>query len=279
MPSGQNPASRQMALRVAGLRAGYHGGTVLHDINLHAAPGKVHVLLGGNGAGKTTLIHAIAGIGQVQHHGGRILLDDADTTRDVSGWPPHRRARSGMALVPQGRRVFGTLTVAEHFTLLSGAAHPARTWSGDWLAAAFPPLIRRLDTPARHLSGGEQQMLAIARALLCQPRLLLLDEPTEGLSPPIAQRVRSDVLDRLTAAGVSVLLATPDLDLARAVAADVTVLTAGRVSARFDRARLRADPTHLLTALTPVTPQPPTATAGPTTGLAASPDLDPGAQR
>jgi branched-chain amino acid transport system ATP-binding protein len=251
MTATHHPTPRTLAARVAGLRAGYQGGTTLHDITLQVAPGTVHVLLGGNGAGKTTLIHAIAGIGQVQRHGGRILLEDGDDTRDVSGWPAHRRARAGVALVPQGRRVFGTLTVAEHFKLLPGATHPARTCSGDWLASVFPPLIHRLDTAGRHLSGGEQQMLAIARALLCQPRLLLLDEPTEGLSPPIAQRVRRDVLDRLTAAGVSVLLATPDLDLARAVAAEVTVLTAGRVSARFDRVHLPADPAHLLAALTP----------------------------
>src|SRR5213083_1233767 len=114
--TSRTPASRGLALRVTGLRAGYHGGTALHSIDLHVAPGTVHVLLGGNGAGKTTLIHAIAGIGPVQHHGGRILLEDGDTSHDTSGWPPHRRARSGLALVPQGRRVFGTLTVAEHFT-------------------------------------------------------------------------------------------------------------------------------------------------------------------
>src|SRR6266704_6150944 len=204
MPTGHGSSPHGLGLRVDGLRAGYDGGTVLHDIDLTVAAGTVHVLLGTNAAGKTTLIHTIAGIGQVHRHGGRILLADGDTSRDVSGWPPQRRAGAGIALVPQGRRVFETLTVAEHFTLLAGAAHPALTFSGDWWSYLFPPLIRRLDTPARHLSGGEQQMLAIARALLCQPRLLLVDEPTEGLSPPIAQRVSHDVLNRLTADGVTV---------------------------------------------------------------------------
>src|SRR6266516_5696219 len=116
MPTGQ-----PRTLRVAGLHAGYHGGTVLHDVDLDVPAGTVHVVLGANGAGKTTLIHAIAGIGQVQHHRGRILLDDGDTASDVSAWPAHRRARTGVALVPQGRRVFGTLTVGEHFTLLPKA--------------------------------------------------------------------------------------------------------------------------------------------------------------
>ncbi len=278
MPTGQSVSTRRLGLRVAGLSAGYHGGTVLHDIDLHVPAGTVHVLLGANGAGKTTLIHTIAGIGLARRHRGRILLDD--TTRDVSGWPAHRRARAGVALVPQGRRVFGTLTVAEHFTLLPGAAHPANAWSGDWLAYVFPPLIRRLDTQARHLSGGEQQMLAIARALLCQPRLLLLDEPTEGLSPPIAQRVRQEVLDRLAADGVTALLATPDPDLARTVASHITVLTAGRVTARFDPTSLPTDPAQMLAALAPATSaHRPTTTARTTTGPTAPTDLNPGVPR
>ncbi len=228
-------AHRSLSLQVTGLHAGYHGGTVLHGIDLDLPAGTVHAVIGANGAGKTTLIHTLAGIGHTEQSSGRIQLGDGQSTRDVSTWPTHRRARAGLGLVPQGRRVFATLTVAEHFTLLPHATDPARTWSVERLVTVFPQLARRLTSQARHLSGGEQQMLAIARALLTQPRLLLLDEPTEGLSPPIAQRI-GQIIGDLAADGVTVLLATPDLDLARAVADQVSVLTAGRITARFDPA-------------------------------------------
>src|SRR6266498_3148973 len=271
-------AHRSLSLQVTGLHAGYHGGTVLHGIDLDLPAGTVHAVIGANGAGKTTLSHTLAGIGHAEQSSGRILLGDGQSTRDVSTWPTHRRARAGLGLVPQGRRVFATLTVAEHFTLLPHATDPARTWSVERLVTVFPPLIRRLETQARHLSGGEQQMLAIARALLCQPRLLLLDEPTEGLSPPIAQRVRQEVLDRLAANGVTALLATPDPDLARTVASHITVLTAGRVTARFDPTSLPTDPPQMLAALAPATSaHRPTTTARTTTGPTAPTDLNPGA--
>ncbi len=238
------PAHRSLSLQVAGLHAGYHGGTVLHGIDLDLPAGTVHAVIGANGAGKTTLIHTLAGIGHAEQSSGRILFGDGQTIRDVSAWPAHRRARAGLGLVPQGRRVFATLTVAEHFTLLPHATDPARTWSVERLVTVFPQLARRLTSQARHLSGGEQQMLAIARALLTQPRLLLLDEPTEGLSPPMAQRMRQIIGD-LADDGVTVLAATPDLDLARAVADQVSVLTAGRITARFDSAALPTAADHV----------------------------------
>jgi branched-chain amino acid transport system ATP-binding protein len=217
------------SLRLTGLRAGHGGGTVLHGIDLDLAAGTVHAVVGANGAGKTTLLHMIAGIGPARQTGGRIMLGDSDLT----GRPAYARARAGLALVPQRRRVFETLTVADHFTLQPGGADPARPWSVQRLVTVFPQLARRLDHQARHLSGGEQQMLAIARALLAQPRLLLLDEPTEGLALPLAGRV-TQLIGELAAEGISVLLATPDPGLAHAVADQVSVLTAGRVTAQSD---------------------------------------------
>jgi len=240
-----------LSLHVAALSAGYRGSTVLHGIDLDLPAGTVHAVLGANGAGKTTLIHTIMGVGPVRRGNGQIRLDDGDRIRDISGWPAHRRARAGLALVPQGHRVFPTLTVAEHFTLVPHGTDPTRTCSVEWLVTVFPQLARRLGSQGRHLSGGERQMLAIAVALLAQPRLLLLDEPTEGLAPPMAQRVRQEIFERLAGDGVTVLLATPDLELARTVADRLTILSAGRVTARFDRASLPTDPAPLLAALTP----------------------------
>ncbi len=249
-----------LSLQVAGLSAGYHGGTVVHALDLDVPAGTVCAVLGPNGAGKTTLIHTVMGIGPASATNGRIRLDTGRGIRDVTRWAAHRRARTGMALVPQGRRVFADLTVAQHVKLLRGPTTIARAvrqradrdrvWTVERLVTVFPQLGQRLDAAGRHLSGGEQQMLAIARALLTQPRLLLLDEPTEGLAPPMAQRVAT-VIGQLAADGVTVLLATPDVDLARAVADRVAVLSAGRVTARFDRASLLADPAPLLAALDP----------------------------
>jgi branched-chain amino acid transport system ATP-binding protein len=254
------PRGAGLSLQVAGLSAGYHGSSVLQAVDLDVPAGMVCAVLGPNGAGKTTLIHAVMGIGQARTTGGRIRVDAGQGLRDITRWAAHRRARLGMALVPQGRRVFAGLTVAEHLKLLRGPTTVARAvrqradrdrvWTVERLVTVFPQLGQRLTTAGGHLSGGEQQMLAIARALLTQPRLLLLDEPTEGLSPPMAQRVAT-VIGQLAADGVAVLLATPDVPLAVSVADHVHVLAGGRLSARFDGTDLRADPGPLHAALDP----------------------------
>ena len=262
------PHHRPLSLHVTGLSAGYRGGTVLHGLDLDLPAGTVHAVLGANGAGKTTLIHTVMGVGPVRRGSGRILLSEGARSHDISGWPAYRRARAGLALAPQGHRVFPTLTVEEHFKLIPHGTDPTRACSVEWLVTVFPQLARRLGSQGRHLSGGERQMLAIAVALLAQPRLLLLDEPTEGLASPMVQRVRQEIFAKLGADGVTVLLATPDLELARTVANHVTVLSAGRITARFDRANLPADPAPLLAALTPTpagqpdTPTPATTRAG-----------------
>src|SRR6266545_2817257 len=159
---------------------------------------------------------------------------------------------AGAALVPQGRRVFASLTVAEHLTLTRHTQASIR-WPVDRILALFPQLGHRLAHRGGQLSGGEQQMLAIARALRTQPRLLLLDEPTEGLAPTVAGQVR-DVIGVLAADGLGILLATPNLPLAAAVADHVVVLAAGRVVADLNADTARTDPAHLVDLLAPTTP-------------------------
>ncbi len=233
-------------LRVEDLRAGYDGGTVLHGITLAVPAGEVHAIVGHNGAGKTTLLHAIAGL--VPPMAGRVHVDD----RDVSGLPAHRIARAGVALVPQGRRVFASLTVAEHFTLPRARRRSTPTWTVRRVLDLLPSLGRRLTHRGAQLSGGEQQMLAIALALLTQPRLLLLDEPTEGLGPAVAQQVR-DVIGTLAVDGVAVLLATPQLELATGRARCISVLDIGRIVATVGGDADRAA-AALVASLAPTTP-------------------------
>jgi branched-chain amino acid transport system ATP-binding protein len=211
-------------LHIDRLEAGYGGGTVLHDVTLDVPAGAVHAIIGDNGAGKTTLLGAVAGL--VSPRRGVIRL----AGQDITGWPSHRRIRAGVALVPQGRRVFASLTVAEHLAIAYRRTSRAGTGSKPWdrrrVLALLPQLAGRLHHLGAHLSGGEQQMLAIARALLTQPRLLLLDEPTEGLAPALAGQVLA-LVGELADDELTILLAGPDPDVA-AVAGRVTTLTAGR---------------------------------------------------
>ena len=168
-------------LEVRGLVSGYDRGVVLHGVDLDLAAGSVLGLLGRNGVGKSTLIMTLAGL--VPPSAGSILLDG----RELAGERPDRIARAGVALVPQGRRVWATLTVAEHLALSS------RSRGGTWTVDTVLDLLPRLGERRRHfagqLSGGEQQMLAVARALLTNPRLVLLDEPSEGLAPAVVDQI------------------------------------------------------------------------------------------
>jgi branched-chain amino acid transport system ATP-binding protein len=182
-------------LTVEHLSAGYSGGTVLHRVTLHLTAGQICTVAGVNGAGKSTLVHTIAGLHQPTT--GRIILHGRDITR--------HRARAGLSLVPQGRRVFATLTVAEHLAI---AARPG-PHTPDRILELFPALAARLGHRGSHLSGGEQQMLAIARALLTQPKILLLDEPTEGLAAGLAAHIDA-LIPTLAGTGTAVLRTTPD---------------------------------------------------------------------
>jgi ABC-type branched-subunit amino acid transport system ATPase component len=178
-------------LRVSNLSGGYGALRVFRAADLTLAPARVLGILGPNGAGKTTLLKTLAGL--LRAHDGSIVLDG----RDITSLPAHQRARQGLILVPEGRQILATLTVRQNLDLtravgrLDDAAHRRRM---DEVLALFPRLSERLAQPGGSLSGGEQQMLAIARALLCDPRVLMLDEPTQGLAPIIVSQVQNALM-------------------------------------------------------------------------------------
>ncbi|MFC7545714.1 ABC transporter ATP-binding protein [Plantactinospora sp. GCM10030261] len=225
-------------LRVDRLIVGYDGGTALHGVSLTVATGTVQAVIGRNGAGKSTLVHAVAGL--LRPYSGRIELDGAQ----LAGAPPHRVARAGIGLVPQGRRVFPRLTVAEHLALAATSARRTASTGERWTTARVLELLPRLGERSRHrgdqLSGGEQQMLAIARALLIQPRVLLLDEPCEGLAPDLAERIR-ELIAELARTGLTVLLVEQQLHHALRVADRIAVLEYGRLVYDHPAAEVQVD--------------------------------------
>ncbi|TPG53488.1 ABC transporter ATP-binding protein [Roseomonas nepalensis] len=209
-------------LRVEGLQAGYGAAQVLFDVNLAVGPGEVVTLLGRNGMGKTTTVRAIMGLNPPR--GGRVDFRG----KLVSGLPPEGVARRGIGLVPEGRQVFPTLTVREN--LVATAAdreRAANPWTLARVFALFPRLKERAGQSARTLSGGEQQMLAIGRALMTNPHLLILDEATEGLAPVIRAEIWS-TLAALKAEGQAILIIDKTLAALRRLADRHTVLEKGR---------------------------------------------------
>ncbi len=204
-------------LKVTALTSGYGGTPVIHEVSLRVAPGEAVALLGRNGAGKTTTLMSIAG--SLPAAGGTVEIDG----RSVTGWAAHRVARRGLSLVPQGRRIFATLSVRENLTV-GGRG-------GDLAAvhAYFPILAERASVAGTSLSGGEQQMLAIGRALMTSPSLLLMDEPSEGLAPQIVRTIAELVRRLRERTDLSILIAEQNLSLALAVADRVYVLERGEV--------------------------------------------------
>ena len=193
-------------LRVSDLHVFYGKSHVLWDVNLEVAPGTVVSLLGRNGVGKSTTLKAV--IGLVPVHQGRIELQTRAGWRDVTHLPSYERAAAGMGYVPEERRIFPYLTVLENLRVgLDRLSLPpkARRDALDRAFALFPPLADLLDRPGRVLSGGQQQMLAVARVLVLQPRIILLDEPSQGLSPLLVDSVM-EAVSRLGREGVAVLL-------------------------------------------------------------------------
>jgi len=216
-----------MFLEVSEVRSGYRRADVLQGVDLGLDRGEALALLGRNGAGKTTFLLTLMGL--VRPTAGSVRLDG----QELSRLRPDQIARAGVALVPQGRRIWPRLTVAEHFKLVR------RRGEHD-LWEMFPQLAARRRQPAGQLSGGEQQMLAIARALLTNPSLVLLDEPSDGLAPAIVDQV-GEVIRTMLASGVTVLLVEQDLHLALAVAGRVAVMAKGNIVHRAAAEEFRQD--------------------------------------
>jgi branched-chain amino acid transport system ATP-binding protein len=209
-------------LEVQDVHTYYGDSYVLQGISFGLARGQVVGILGRNGMGKTTLIRSIVGFTPPRR--GRIRFKD----HDVTGWPSNRVVALGLGLVPQGRRVFPSLTVLENLGVAARARGDGRSWTIERVMELFPRLRERAGSRAGKLSGGEQQMLAIARALMTNPELLLMDEPTEGLAPLLVREV-GRVIEGLKAAGLSILLVEQNLPLALRLSDHVHVLSRGRI--------------------------------------------------
>ena len=224
-------------LDVAGLNAWYGEAQALRDVSLRAAPGELVTLVGRNGAGKTTALRCLVGLHRAMR--GTVRLGDAD----LGALGPVRRARAGVGYVPDDRGIYATLTVQEHLILPHKAADSA--WDLQRVYAAFPALSERRSQYASKLSGGEQQMLAIARVLRMGARLLLLDEPTEGLAPILVQQIAA-ILRDAKAEGRTVLLVEQNLRFATGVADRHYLLSDGMIVATLGNDDVRARESELL---------------------------------
>ena len=215
--------------------AGYGDTVILEDVSLRLGPGETLALLGRNGVGKTTLLRTIMGHTKVRS--GSVALNGAAITR----WPIHRRARAGLGLVPQEREIFPSLTVLENLTVAARGSG----WSLDRVFALFPNLARRRSNMGNQLSGGEQQMLAVARVLMCDPAILLLDEPLEGLAPVIVDALMAAFQRLHEEARLGIILVEQHARLALAFASEALILDRGRVAFAGPSRSLQDDPDRL----------------------------------
>jgi branched-chain amino acid transport system ATP-binding protein len=220
------------ALQVESIDTFYSKSHILHGISLHVDSGELVVVLGRNGAGKTTTLRSIMGLTPPRQ--GRITI----LGRDVTHKAPHAIASLGVGYVPEGRHIFPNLTVGENLATTAGKR--SGTYTIEGMYELFPILSKRKGQKGLHLSGGEQEMLAIARALLLNPKLLVLDEPSQGLAPIIVQEV-FQTLKRLKAEGVSTLLAEQNARMALQIAVRAYVLDDGKVVYEGDAEELRSD--------------------------------------
>jgi branched-chain amino acid transport system ATP-binding protein len=224
-----------MLLEVEGLHAHYGRAHILHGVSLAAREGEVVALLGRNGAGKSTTMKAICGL--VPPSGGRVAFAGAD----VAGREPFEIARAGIGYVPEERRVFAELSVAENLEVGRRPPRPPLApWTERRIFGLFPPLEAMRARAGGRMSGGEQQMLSIARTLMGNPRLVLLDEPSEGLAPVIVDRMEAAILE-LKRDGLTILLSEQNLRFAAAVADRAVVLEKGRIAWEGDMAALMRD--------------------------------------
>jgi branched-chain amino acid transport system ATP-binding protein len=224
-----------MMLRVDNLHSYYGRAHILQGVSFAVRAGQVLVLLGRNGAGKSTVMKSL--IGLVRPARGTIAFAGTD----IAGLEPHRVVRLGLGYVPEERRIFTGLTVAENLDVGRRPARDGRpAWTPERLFALFPNLAAMRDRPGGRMSGGEQQMLTIARTLMGNPRLLLLDEPSEGLAPVIVEQMAAAIL-ALKAEGVTVLLAEQNLHFAARVADCAAVIETGRIVWSGSMAALQGD--------------------------------------
>ncbi|HEU6441851.1 MAG TPA: ABC transporter ATP-binding protein [Microvirga sp.] len=218
-------------LEVRDLNVHYGQAHILQGVTLSLG-GEPIALVGRNGMGKTTLCHAIMGMTDVSR--GAIVFEG----RDLRGMAPNQIARAGVALVPQGRRCFPSLTVDEHLRLVERGRNVA--WTVERIYATFPRLAERRRNGGAQLSGGEQQMLAIGRALLTNPKLVIMDEPSEGLAPVIVDHL-CEVLRGLAGEGMGLLLVEQKLGVAAAVCSEIAIMLNGRIAASYRAETLLAD--------------------------------------
>jgi urea transport system ATP-binding protein len=210
-------------LDVRNLRAGYRGDLICQDIDLHVGESEAVCVLGRNGVGKSTLLKAILGL----------VSQQADSVRlaghEIAGSKPYRIARMGIGYIPQGRQLFGQLTVRDNLRLGSIARSGRLEDPGEAIFERFPRLRERLDQQAGTLSGGEQQMVAIARILAARPRLLLCDEPSEGLQPSLIGELARTLRETVVELGVAILLVEQNIELASSVATRGYIMEGGRI--------------------------------------------------
>jgi branched-chain amino acid transport system ATP-binding protein len=222
-------AASEPLLAVRDIHTYYGDSYVLNGLSLELQAGQIVVILGRNGMGKTTLIRSVAGLTPPRH--GDVVFEG----RSFIGEPPYSISQAGVAIVPQGRRIFKSLTVRENLALPTSSLAGRRSqrmpgrkhWDMQEVLKEFPQLAERLDNAGGSLSGGEQQMLAIGRALMANPSLILMDEPSEGLSPKLIQRVE-EIMYSLRTHGHSILLVEQNLALAMSVADSIYVISSGQ---------------------------------------------------
>jgi branched-chain amino acid transport system ATP-binding protein len=219
-------------LAIKGLNTHYGASHILQGVDLDVPDGRIIALLGRNGVGKTTTLRTIMGL--VPSSGGSVELDGTN----IAGWQPHRVARAGIAYVPEGRLIFPDLSVIENIKVAERT--PARAWPLSRLLELFPALRERARNRGANLSGGEQQMLAIARALVSDPKVLLLDEPSQGLAPLVVREL-AGVIRGLRDENVTILLVEQNMKLAEAVADELHVMVKGRMVYGATPERFRAE--------------------------------------
>lgn len=227
-------------LRVQGLVAGYGEAVVLNDVSLSVPAGQTLALLGRNGTGKTTLINTLVGV--TRRMAGQIWLEG----QAIEHWPSHRRVtglpHGGIGWVPQERNIFKSLTVHENLTAVARIHGGANVWTPERVYALFPRLAERRHNLGTQLSGGEQQMLAVGRALVVNPSLLLLDEPLEGLAPIIVEELLVAIRRITREEGLSAIIVEQHPDLVLAISDEAVVLERGQIVHQAGAAALRAQP-------------------------------------